>query len=172
MIKGIRNKSAKTKNGCALCYNIGAAGRAFCYVTVKWPSMVDLETRTVTIVEKEVPICFVHAKAKSGDNPNGILDPNQGIWLNPFTGVEKVGGGGVPIRDEMYHLVGDNVKLIIGTHGSIPGGPMAPRISKDTVRFEERLRKLALKKAEVALRQMRLSGARELNADMAAVQEQ
>jgi hypothetical protein len=149
MIKGMRNKNPAARNGCALCYNLGSAGKAFAYVIVKWPSLIDLATKKVQLVEMEVPVCFVHAKAKTENNPNGILDPEYGNWYNPFNGtVVEQGKGGKAGRDELYRLVGDNIKLLIGTHGRIPGTPTAKRITRDLVKFETDLekRKIALEK--------------------------
>jgi hypothetical protein len=106
-----RNKSSKTRRGCILCYNIGAAAPAFCYITVTWIPMY----KKVDPVCKEIPLCFRHAKPKTESNPNGILDKEFGSWMKtPF--------GWLPYRDGNYQLVGgaSNTQLVTGPSGKIP----------------------------------------------------
>lgn len=106
-----RNKSPKTRRGCLLCYNIGAAAPTFAYITVTFIPMY----RKVDPVQKEIGLCFRHCKPKTVSNPNGILDIEFGPWIKtPF--------GKMPIREEMYQLVGgpNNTTLLTGPSGKIP----------------------------------------------------
>ena len=108
-----RNKSSRTRRGCILCYNIGAAAPAFCYITVNWIPMYQRGEKMAVV--KEIPLCFGHAKPKTVKNPNGILDPEVGSWQRtPF--------GKMPYRDGNYQLVGgpQNLQLVTGAAGKVP----------------------------------------------------
>jgi hypothetical protein len=122
---------------------MGSAAPAFVYVRVSYPQIRDLEAGTVEMVDVDAGVCFVHARAKTENNPNGILDPMYGVWVNPFNGLEikEPGGGGKPVKDGYYRLVNDNVKYLTGqtSKGRLPNAPTAPRVSKDAIRFETKL---------------------------------
>lgn len=123
MIRGNQLKNPRAKHGCILCWNMGSASPAFAYVNVPYAPKFSK-----VVVELSLAVCFGHCRARKEDEEapdskgnNGIIDPNFGQWLNPFTRVEKTGGGGIPIRDQEYRLVGDEVTLITGIAGRIPG---------------------------------------------------
>lgn len=104
-----RNKSARTKRGCILCYNIGAASPTFAYITLSYIPMF----RPSQKVEKEVGLCFKHLKPKTEKNPNGIIDPAFGEW-------KKTPFGKMPVREGLYQLVDNNMKLVTGPAGQVP----------------------------------------------------
>ena len=136
MIRGNQIKNPRARNGCTLCWNMGAAAPAFAFVTVPYAPKYQK-----ILVEVTLAVCFNHARAKSETNPTGILDPDFGIWLNPFTRVEKEGGGGIPIRDQEYRLVNDDVTLITGISGKIPGMNVITRLNKNNDgTYEEQLK--------------------------------
>jgi len=142
MITGIKNKNPRSRNGCALCYNMGAASPAFVYVRVAYPQIRNLEEGTVEMVDVDAGVCFVHARAKTENNPNGILDPNFGTWVNPFNGlVVKEGSGGKPVKDGYYRLVNDNTKYLTGqtSKGRLPNAPTAPRLNKDAEKWNAKM---------------------------------
>lgn len=66
-------------------------------------------------VEKQIGLCWKHCQCKTERNPGGLLDPEVGIW-------NKSSFGKVPIKEELYQLVGGktNYKLVTGPSGKIP----------------------------------------------------
>ena len=116
MLTRMRNKSSRTKSGCILCYNMGAARKTYAYIHIKFPRHPQSKLE----VEKEIGLCFTHCRARSESQKAGILDPEFGLWRHPFTGAIKEGGGGVPIRDEVYVLLNNDVSLLTGPSGKIP----------------------------------------------------
>lgn len=86
MLTHQRNKSSRTKRGCIACYNIGAASRAFGYIDIQMPGMIDLKTRTVQMVIKEIGLCFTHTR--------DLCDKKVGVW--------NKAAFNSPIRDEKY----------------------------------------------------------------------
>jgi len=105
---------------------MGAASPAYAFVNVPYAPKYQK-----VIVEVTLPVCFNHARARSETNTTAILDPDFGTWLNPFTRQEKEGGGGIPIRDQEYRLVNDDVTLITGIAGKIPGMNVVIRLNKN-----------------------------------------
>ena len=109
MLTSQRNKSSRTRKGCILCYNIGAAAPAFAYVRVSFPK----NPWTKTLVEKELPLCFKHSTRRTESRPAGILDGEYGEWnKTPF--------GYIAIREEVYELANGDVTLLTGSCGKIP----------------------------------------------------
>ena len=106
-----RNKSARTRRGCILCYNMGAAAPTFAYIKVTFIPMY----KNNNPVEKEIGLCFKHCTARTEKNPNGILDPEIGYW-------KKTPFGKMPEREGLYQLYGgpNNIRLITGAAGKIP----------------------------------------------------
>lgn len=120
-----RLKNPRHRRGCLACYNMGTSGAAYAYVEVSYlPVCIQaLENpSSVQPIVKEIGLCFKHCRARKDTNPNGFLDPDVGLWMNPFNRQIKVGGGGLPIKEELYQLVGgkENVKLLTGVCGKIP----------------------------------------------------
>jgi len=106
-----RNKSSRTKRGCILCFNMGAASPTFAYIVVKHPGMYGNPHPVI----KEVGLCFKHCKARTEKNQSGILDPEVGVW-------RKTMFGKMPEREGLYQLFGgpENYRLITGPSGKVP----------------------------------------------------
>lgn len=135
MIRGNKLKNPRARNGCVLCWNMGAAAPAYAFVNVPYAPLFQK-----TIVEVTLAVCFNHARARSETNATAILDPDFGTWLNPFTREEKEGGGGIPIRDCEYRLVNDDVTLITGIAGKIPGMNVTRLNKNNDGTYEESLK--------------------------------
>lgn len=110
-------KRFRSRKGCVLCHNMGAAAPAYCYVKVMVSPM-----GSPMPFEKEVGVCFNHSKPQTEKNPMGILAFEKGDprWRKtPF--------GYMAIRDEVYDLVGGktNTTIITGPSGKIPRWSMA-----------------------------------------------
>jgi hypothetical protein len=173
MIRGNKLKNPRARSGCVLCWNMGSASPAFAYVNVPYaPAFQKI------LVEVTLAICFTHAKARKEDDPGrssggscevstGILDPHFGQWLNPFTREEKTGGGGIPIRDEMYRLVNDDITLITGIAGKVPGMNQVIRLNRDNDGTYEESLKTRYAKAQQARALAKVKRTEAMNARIA-----